>query len=336
MASAEGLEIKRDDDQTKTTWELEPVIFNFTLYYDGAQSTAIVDVRLFDEPQGWSHDIKGTSSGGRVGSEDFIRVMMYRQETARVTTKIIPGEGCRGGRYIITMFVSVEGELTLHDTCNIHVGVPDIYGHSSRLIDHPPEGWNGMSGSTVMFRTEIENTGNMDDSFEVEASIKRGRGGWSVDIVQGIVSDGYTPILLPGSTYVVTYRVTIPSSTVQSTEGLVLVVVRPLKGHMDLTTEIEARVVVDNSPALRVEVDGGRVWEIDPMEAHGFCTTLRVTNAQRIFTSVRSSIGLSTPANGMITSLSPSYCDLDPGEEGLFNLTVDTVLDGKAGTYIVL
>ena len=335
-ASGEGLDIARDDDQTKTARELEPVTFNLTLKYTGAQTSAIVEVHLFDIPQGWSHRIEGTSKVGQVDSDDFIRLRMDQGETARAMVTVTPGEGCRGGLYILTVYTSVEGEISLHDTVAIHVGVPDVYQHTARLVELPMEGYFGYGAGYVLFWVEIENTGNMDDAYEVQARFVGNEDLWRASPVAGVDADGVTPTILHGTSHVVTFLANILLTTSTTHETWVNVTVLPEKGSLDTSTELRGRIQATINHELPTEIEGGRLWELDPSEGSRIDTTLNVWNQWGfgdVF--VETEKAFTGPSVGLTVEVNPASREIPVGESVQIEVSIVLPGDCLAGTYIV-
>ncbi len=333
--SGEGLELDRFDDITKTAGELESVTYNFTLKYAGAQSQAYVDVYLFDEPQGWTHVLEGTSWVSHKVSVDWIRLWMGQGEEATVVLTVTPGEGCRGGLYVLTVFANVEGEISLHDSAPVHVAFPDVYGHTARLIDKAPEGWSGHNDSTVLVRTEINNTGNIDDYFEVAATLHPVSQWFAVDLVEGLDSDWMTHKMLPGSSHVVTMAVMVSPLAPHGTDVTLHIRIVPAIGPDDDATDLGAKITVDGIPGLRAAVEGGRIWKVDPQKEAGLSTDIRVTNGWSQGTSVTTTIKVSSPSNGLTATVTPASQFIDSGSRYAYNLSVQLPSDCLAGTYLV-
>ena len=70
-----------NDDSVKTGHPGEVTGFQLTLFYDGAQATAWIQMILVDEPSNWTHHIYGSSSE-----------TAWRESPVELWLILVPGE----------------------------------------------------------------------------------------------------------------------------------------------------------------------------------------------------------------------------------------------------
>ena len=229
-----------DATNIKTIEGSDPVQFNFTIGYTGANLSAEVRAEVLDATGSWTVILSAVTSTDVYLGTNETDVLLLKDEVGSLTLAFKPFTQLLNQTY----WFEVRTFLVENDTQVDSVWVAIIVGHMAgahlEIHDPPPDmRFEAIPPSTVSTTLTLYNTGNAPDRFRMSGTSSLADQGWTLEFRSGVNETYVTEEIEPDPDMQHPYNITL---SVKLPGGV--------KAGVESTVELKTRSVFD--PALPI------------------------------------------------------------------------------------
>ncbi|NOQ54107.1 MAG: hypothetical protein GQ558_05840, partial [Thermoplasmata archaeon] len=219
-----------DDPIVKVADVPNPMIFNFTVGYNGTAPSANISVQLESVPPMWSVFFAADPIiGPAIGSYSPDRPLEFRldrNEVCNLTMTISYQSDDINKTYWFNLTASLSMNPGVNESFIVGVAIPQRANFWMMLWDPPPnDEFLVMPSSSVNVTFALYNTGNGVDQFLIQGFSSRALEGWTLRYIHGIDEYGLTDNLDPDPSmkypYYIDINVAVPAGTDADMEAIV-------------------------------------------------------------------------------------------------------------------